>query len=378
MIDYSLEKLVFNYSIRAFPLRRMEKTPLISEWQKNASADMDTLRRWEGEFSPTGWGLVADSLIIVDVDSKEHGKGKKNGVAEWEELIANNPIPATFTVKTPTGGLHYYFSKPETESTFTKGADKLATGIDIQTNQAYVVAPGTRVQKGTYQVLSDSLVAPLPSWIEEKIKDRYVAPKYTDQPRPPIFNRDVIRAIMFNLNRLDRLSTRGWNGEPWDQTTFNCACSLIEIANNPYNDYPLNIAHNDFLHHCPSDLQFGADRHEEKWQSALKFIDGRSRSFDLAGEIEFEPDSPEARWEKLQNPESFVNTEDLEESLELYTLRLKDLKVPADEIERLKGKLTAILPKIDSEERALNWLSTARALIDKKASRYEDRRSARS
>ena len=355
---------------RLFPLQRGTKRPAISEWQKNATTDIDTIEEWISSGKYTGMGAVCDSYIVVDVDSKDHGKGTKDGVSTYKELVANlDPSTAgrtTFTVRTATGGYHLYYADPETGSTFTKGADKLAPGIDVQTKNAFVVIPGSVVEAGRYTVIASAKIQPLPSWVEEIIKDTYVSPKHTDEPRPPIYNESVTRAIQSILRRLKRMSLRGWAGDPWDQTTFSCACSLIEIANNPYNDYPLSIAYKDFLKHAPSDADFGPEKHDEKWDSALKFIGEKSRSFDKAGAVEYDDDSesPEARWKELLSKKEEINTEDLREALEIMLYRVNPSWEKNARLTKLHGKFVEILADLKTEEDADKWLGAARKLIE--------------
>ena len=370
-----------NAGFRVFPLRWQSKTPAIEKWQFNATTELDQVHDWLDSNRYTGFGVVCDDFIVVDVDSKLHGSGKKNGIQEWKDLIADKTPEemgkVTLSVKTPSGGYHFYYQRPDNDSKFVKGADKLAPGIDIQTGKAYVVAPGTYVvdhekpeKSGTYKAVILKRIQVLPSWIEEVIKQKYVAPSMTDIPRPPIYNEDVVRAIKAILRKLDNLTKRGWNGLPWDQTTFNCACSLVEIANNPFNDYPLSIAHKDFLKHAPVDQGFDSDRHEEKWNSALQFIGDKSRSFDKAGEVEYDPESPEERWKKLTEKTEFVNTEDLMETLTTFVSARDTSAVPDGEMDAIFEKLQGPLSKVDTAEKASKWLNVAKELVKRRVDKY--------
>ena len=48
-----------------------------------------------------------NNLVVVDIDVKN------NGLAAWEALKAKHPELNTVTIKTPSGGFHYYFKYKE-------------------------------------------------------------------------------------------------------------------------------------------------------------------------------------------------------------------------------------------------------------------------
>ena len=72
------------------------------------------------------------------------------------------PVPVdTFTVATPSGGLHLYFLAPagvELRNT----AGKIGWKVDTRAHGGYVVAPGSIVDGGRYRVVVDAPAAPLP------------------------------------------------------------------------------------------------------------------------------------------------------------------------------------------------------------------------
>ena len=91
-------------------------------------------------------------------------------------------------------------------------------------------------------------------------------------------------AVAAELDRLDRLP-RPWAANSyWDQTTFDVACNLLEIANSPWSGYSLADAENDLYAHAPADSRWGRREHEKKWESARDRIGAGSRPEPSPGE----------------------------------------------------------------------------------------------
>ena len=107
-----------------------------------------------------GRGLVTGAksgVFVLDVDVS---KGK-DGLGELAKL---GPIPATYTVETPTGGRHFYFAHPGRRVLTSGGA--LGPGLDIRGDGGFVVGPGSRhANGGTYRVLDSSPIAQAPEWL---------------------------------------------------------------------------------------------------------------------------------------------------------------------------------------------------------------------
>lgn len=270
--------------IRVFPVKPGSKIPAIKAWQTNAHADADGLTRdFALQYRGHNIGVVADKLLVLDVDTIKHGKGGKDGPATLAALVEqHSPLPSTFTVKTASGGFHYYFSDPTPDDvTFTKGADKFGPGLDLQTGDAYLVGPGSTVAGEVYRIINSAPIVPAPAWLIDLAKNVPIV-RRRDLPsvtRPAVNNRYVSAAVKGELERLDDLQRSGWGGAPWDQTTYEVACNLIEIANSPESDYSPSQAFSDFMAGAPTDEKFGPRQHEAKWTSALRKVGGNARVF---------------------------------------------------------------------------------------------------
>lgn len=105
-------------------------------------------------------------LVIIDVDSAEMGGHKKDGREWWGNFHAENGIPPTYTVRTRSGGWHFYFRLPEglDEDMFAPPG-QLADGVDVKYN-GWVAAPPTVGYSVYWGSIADIAYAP-PSLMAE-------------------------------------------------------------------------------------------------------------------------------------------------------------------------------------------------------------------
>lgn len=174
--------------LHVFPLCRKEdvdrgkrssvKDPAVGlmKWYDRASTDENTIRAWatSGKHNGCGWGVaVANSgLIALDLDTKEaHGNDGLAAFNEWKKTV---PFPPTFTVRTPSGGLHLYYKATGI------GNPKPRRGIEVKGFHGYVVAPGTAINGKQYEVIDDREPADLPAEANlQKMPSKDAAPAVT-------------------------------------------------------------------------------------------------------------------------------------------------------------------------------------------------------
>ncbi|HZM37082.1 MAG TPA: bifunctional DNA primase/polymerase [Burkholderiales bacterium] len=137
-----------NGGLPVFPIAPGQKSPpLIKGWQKQATTDEAQIREWWACYpTDSNVGVHAAGLLIVDVDPK------KGGAESLKALEAEIPLAETYTVSTPSGGEHRYFSLPQGVE-IANGVDTLGPGLDIRTTGGYVVAEGSKTEKGAYTVV---------------------------------------------------------------------------------------------------------------------------------------------------------------------------------------------------------------------------------
>ena len=230
---------------------------------------------------------------VVVVPAASELKSMADLVAQYGRL------PETYVVQTGSGGWHYYFAMPDFE--VRNSQSKIAKGIDVRGTGGQVVAAPSRTDKGSYAVKFDRPVVSAPEWLLDLVRpEERSVPVVTaaDLPKPDDIepgewerlNRYSQSAIKGNLERLDALKVTGWNGEPWDATTFEVACALIEIANSPWNSYSLGQAKADLLLHAPRDTDgFDDWKVNQKFDSALERVGDKARPMPANRQAEPDP-----------------------------------------------------------------------------------------
>jgi hypothetical protein len=82
------------------------------KWKDKSTCDAAQIRRFWQAFpnAAPGIDLGKSKWIVVDTDRKPGGP---DGVAAWQDLLAEHGDPGAPAVRTPSGGLHFYFKQPE-------------------------------------------------------------------------------------------------------------------------------------------------------------------------------------------------------------------------------------------------------------------------
>jgi hypothetical protein len=93
---------------KVFPVKEGSKLPLFKDWTDLATTDEGQIRKWwtcgvTGIEHGHNIGCSATDWIVADLDTKEG----KRGLESFESLGLGL---TTLTVRTPSGGLHAYFS----------------------------------------------------------------------------------------------------------------------------------------------------------------------------------------------------------------------------------------------------------------------------
>lgn len=145
---------------KVFPIVAGTKTPLVADFPTVATGDPDKVRAlWTDPVMGEGWPLphnvgvlTGGDLLVLDVDTK---RGKP-GLASLAALELGTP---TLTIRTPTGGKHLYF---RTDREVANSADHPGPGLDVRGRHGYVLAPGSAIDTGHYEIERDGPVAAAP------------------------------------------------------------------------------------------------------------------------------------------------------------------------------------------------------------------------
>ena len=146
------------------PIPRGRKYPRFDEWQNLATTDPEVIEGWWGRWPDDGVGIAcgaASGIFVIDVDVNDGKIGDKT-LRDLEAI--HGELPETYTVRTPTGGWHYYF-RYDLARPISNG--KLGLHIDTRGDGGQVVAPPTlHPDTGTpYEVYLDVEVAEAPDWV---------------------------------------------------------------------------------------------------------------------------------------------------------------------------------------------------------------------
>jgi hypothetical protein len=119
--------------LRVIPLKPGAKTPLIPNWQNEATTDEAKIREWWRKWPNANIGVVTGEyrdgyFYVLDFDPRNGG--------DWWDEVGEDILPPTWVVHTARGGRHYYYRSPE-----PLRSAKLSNGVDLKGKGGYVVAP---------------------------------------------------------------------------------------------------------------------------------------------------------------------------------------------------------------------------------------------
>jgi hypothetical protein len=132
---------------RVVPCRKGSKVPAVKEWTRVATTDPNQIESWwRGPFAGHGVCIATgdeSNLLVVDVDVANG----KQGLQTLQELLrqhGRDRAVETYTVRTPSGGMHLYLRYPNINGVIRNDAGrKLGPGLDIRAEGGQVVAPPT-------------------------------------------------------------------------------------------------------------------------------------------------------------------------------------------------------------------------------------------
>jgi predicted P-loop ATPase len=143
MKNYSLLQYAIAYAkkdFKVFPLRPRQKTPIHNGGFKNATNDINQIRKWWEEYPNANIGIATGELgggiFVVDLDvDEEKGIDGFHTLRDWER--DNGNFPDTCQSITGRGGYHLFFKSNRKINSRTAIFD----GIDIRGEGGYIVAP---------------------------------------------------------------------------------------------------------------------------------------------------------------------------------------------------------------------------------------------
>lgn len=259
---------------------------------KIATRDEATIERWfaheldpdfEYDTDDINYGVAGAGQIILDVDVK----GGKPGV---EDLLSLGALPQTFTVSTPTGGMHLYFAGGEA------GQKPLTKAIDIRSRGGYVVGPRSLIDDVPYIITDELAPATIPEFLFDRLK-RAADPN--EKTAIPVTDLDKPAAVKFAIAFAKKERPAGPHGR--NNLAFILACQLKDFGLSAEKIFEVLNEHWNARNEHPGPLEEG----ELKGCCERAFSSGRYAPGVRNPAVEFE-DLPDTLDEIQQTPADMV------------------------------------------------------------------------
>jgi len=146
------------------------KQPLVAKGFHAASRDAGQIRTWWEQFPAALIGVPTGQAVghwVLDIDVHAGALGPES-LAAWE--AEQGPLPATWQVRTASGGRHLLFAWP-TDGREVPSRVNLAPGIDVRGRGGYVIAPPSASDQGewTWALPEAPSLARAPEWLLARV-----------------------------------------------------------------------------------------------------------------------------------------------------------------------------------------------------------------
>jgi Bifunctional DNA primase/polymerase, N-terminal len=157
-----------------------KKPPMIERWETHASTNPEQIHHWWHR-TPYAIGIATgpSGLVVLDLDAPKPGEptpqqwatlGITTGVGVLQALARQHQamITPTYTVRTPSGGWHLYYTAPR-DVALRNTQHKIGWKIDTRAHGGYVLAPGNPIPPHGYELVDDREPAELPTWLHHAL-----------------------------------------------------------------------------------------------------------------------------------------------------------------------------------------------------------------
>ena len=251
--------------VHVFPVGARKK-PAIKAWQVRAVGpdDLDEIIPLFGPAHRVGIATGLSRLLVIDFDVDP---------GSWHLTPI---LPDTYSVRTPRGGWHFYYTFPEDRNPRNSNG-KLAEGIDVRANGGYVVAYGAPPMS------PNTDIAPAPAWlidVSEGLPRARLTPAPSSLVAPEIVRE---RAVDYLMNVCPEVSQPGV-----DPKTYQVCLRLRDLGVPPGEAYEMM---RDLWNEQKCDPPWDPAALHTKVQKAYKYAKG------VPGEASLEP-----HFLKLESP----------------------------------------------------------------------------
>ncbi len=235
------------------------KHPIDNGWQNADRMTVDEIETTWGQHPEWNIGIAtgrASGIFVVDIDPGAGGLESAKRLATEHGWDSNE----TRRHKTGSGGFHLIYKMPPWDLGNSVG--KLAPGIDIRAIGGQIVAPPSVSTKGPYSIAHDVPIVEAPEWLLEAIRPAEGTTRLTlgegaaktladlpeaERARLEGYSRG---AVAREAARLAELGTKGWE-TPWNQTTYDVACNLLQLANSTWSTITRDDAYDIVFSNTP-------------------------------------------------------------------------------------------------------------------------------
>lgn len=199
-------------------------------WEQRATTDTARITRaWTAAAYGVGIACGPSGLLVIDTDTPKSGSTAGPGESTLAGLVTEHGgtegLPETWTVATPSGGVHRYYTTAHLPAALGNSAGRLGALIDTRGAGGYVVAPPTTTTAGRYEVTADVEAATLPAWLVKHLSTRPAAPQRVHELRPVTHRSAYLRAVIEGEQQHVRSAAEGGR----NHALFVAACCLGEL-----------------------------------------------------------------------------------------------------------------------------------------------------
>jgi hypothetical protein len=223
------------------------------EWKGRTFADAYENGSYNVGFM-TGWGIE-----VIDVDTKVRPDGTvAPGAASWEILKAKYNLPETYTVRTQSGGTHYYYSVPEDAELINTMSTFYGKGIDSRGHVGMAVFPPSSVVTPDGEIREYTIInhIPIVAMPAEMLRDRFAYRKEI---------RAVFESVGLTFDKKDNLIVAGTR----DGALISAAGRLVKILPYPTVEGIVPQIRQLYFEYCEEPTIEGWSNMEEKLPSKI-------------------------------------------------------------------------------------------------------------
>ncbi|WP_370012466.1 bifunctional DNA primase/polymerase [Nocardia cyriacigeorgica] len=190
-----------------FPLHPNSKRPVIARWEQHATRDPARIHAWWRRRPDDNIAIACgpSRLHVLDLDTSHHTPEPDTTptAVEGQQMLTrlaadhHRPLPVpTYTVTTPSGGMHLYYAVPPAPR-LRNSCGRLVPRIDSRGHGGYVVAAGSALPHGRYQLRDERPPIPLPDWLAQLLSAR-PTPAALSASQPIAHPDAYVRAALIN------------------------------------------------------------------------------------------------------------------------------------------------------------------------------------